>query len=249
MNGIYFWGGLNYEGTFTERGGVLNWRIDTLIIQQLKEQWEGGLTIHLIVECFSDSDCCVFFFLPLKLLVDENLVLPRLPVDIINKRAYPMSDILWGRGLMCWNGRRRTGGWHRKPWLLHIIFYSPLKNMSGRKFSHAAPPRWYHKQTSIPDVGLTVGKGYIALEWAPDDRGRRWKPIWLSSFISDSPLKNVMDGNLVFQRPPDEFINKRAYPTLDLLWGRGLSRQNGRWRMGDGLKANLIVEFIFGFSP
>jgi hypothetical protein len=24
MNGIYFWGGLNYEGTFTERGGVLN---------------------------------------------------------------------------------------------------------------------------------------------------------------------------------------------------------------------------------
>ncbi len=24
MNGIYFWGGLNYEGTFMERGGVLN---------------------------------------------------------------------------------------------------------------------------------------------------------------------------------------------------------------------------------
>jgi hypothetical protein len=24
MNGIPFWGGLNYEGTFTERGGVLN---------------------------------------------------------------------------------------------------------------------------------------------------------------------------------------------------------------------------------
>jgi len=25
MNGIYFWGGFNYEGTFTDRGtGVLN---------------------------------------------------------------------------------------------------------------------------------------------------------------------------------------------------------------------------------
>jgi hypothetical protein len=64
-----------------------------------------------------------------------------------------------------------------------------------------------------------------------------------------SPLKNMMDGNLVFPRPLDEFINKRAYPTLDLMWGRGLSRQNGRWRMGGGLKANLIVEFFFRFSP
>jgi hypothetical protein len=58
----------------------------------------------------------------------------------------------------------------------------------------------------------------------------------------------MIDGNLVFLRPPDEIINKRVYPTLDLLWGRGLSRRNGRWWMGGGLKANLIVEF-FSDSP
>ncbi len=68
-------------------------------------------------------------------------------------------------------------------------------------------------------------------------------------FFSDYPLKIMIDGNLVFLRPPDEIINKRVYPTLDLLWGRGLSCRNGRWWMGGGLKANLIVEFFFGFSP
>jgi len=55
--------------------------------------------------------------------------------------------------------------------------------MSEQKFSHAAPPRWYHKQKSISDVEFTVGKGSIALEWALEDRGWRWKPIWLSSFF------------------------------------------------------------------
>ncbi len=119
--------------------------------------------------------------------MDENLVMPRPPDDIINKRAYPTLDLLWGRGISRWNGHRMTGGGAESQFDCRVF--------------------------------------------------------------SDSPLKNVMDGNLVFLRPPDEFINKRAYPTLDLLWGRGLSRRNGRWRMGDGLKANLIVEFFFGFSP
>jgi hypothetical protein len=59
----------------------------------------------------------------------------------------------------------------------------------------------------------------------------------------------MMDRNLVFPGPPDDIINKRAYPTWDLLWGRGISRQNGRWRMEDGLKANLIVEFFFRILP
>ena len=59
----------------------------------------------------------------------------------------------------------------------------------------------------------------------------------------------MIDGNLAFLRPPDEFINERVYPTLDLLWGRGLLHRNGRWWMGGGLKANLIVKFFFGFSP
>ena len=59
----------------------------------------------------------------------------------------------------------------------------------------------------------------------------------------------MMDGNLVFPDPPYDIINKRAYPTLYLLWGRGLPRRIGRWRMGDGLKANLIVEFFFRILP
>ncbi len=59
----------------------------------------------------------------------------------------------------------------------------------------------------------------------------------------------MMDRNLVFPGPPDDIINKRVYPTWDLLWGRGISRQNGRWRMEDGLKANLIVEFFFWILP
>ena len=37
-------------------------------------------------------------------------------------------------------------------------------------------------------------------------------------FFLDSPLKNMIDGNLVFLRPPDDIINKRAYPMLDLMW-------------------------------
>ena len=79
--------------------------------------------------------------------------------------------------------------------------------------------------------------------------GAALKANLIVEFFSDYPLKNMIDGNLVFPRPPDEIINKRVYPTLDLLWGRGLSRQNGHWWMGGGLKANLIVEFFFGFSP
>ncbi len=44
-----------------------------------------------------------------------------------------------------------------------------------------------------------------------------------------------MDGNLVFPVPPDDIIKKTAYPTLELLWGSGLSWRNGRWRtMGGG---------------
>ena len=55
---------------------------------------------NLIVESFSDSDCCIFIFLPLKILVDENLVLPRLPVDIItNERT--QCRTYCGEGVYC----------------------------------------------------------------------------------------------------------------------------------------------------
>jgi hypothetical protein len=79
--------------------------------------------------------------------------------------------------------------------------------------------------------------------------GTALKANLILKFFSDSPLKNMIDGNLVFPCPPDDIINKRAYPTLDIMWGRGLSRQSGHWRMGGGLKANLIVEFFFWILP
>jgi hypothetical protein len=67
----------------------------------------------------------------------------------------------------------------------------------------------------------------------------------LSSFFSDSPLKNMMDGNLVFPGPPDDIIKKRAYPTLDLLWVRVPSRWNGRQMMGGSAETHLIVVYLF----
>ncbi len=80
-----------------------------------------------------------------------------------------------------------------------------------------------------------MGKGSIMLEWALVDGRRPESQIDCRVFFSDSPLKNMMDGNLVFPVPPDDIIKKRAYPTLKLLWGRGLSCQNGRRRtMGGG---------------
>ncbi len=142
----------------------------------------------LIVECFSDSDCCIIFFLPLKTLVDKNLVMSHLTIDIINKRAYPMLDILWGRGLMRWNGHQRTGGWRRKPFDCCILFFIP-------------------------------------------------------------PLKIWVNENLVMPRPPDDIINKRAYLTSDLLWGRGLLCWNGRWRTGGGAESQLDCQVFFWILP
>jgi hypothetical protein len=37
-------------------------------------------------------------------------------------------------------------------------------------------------------------------------------------FFSDFPLKNMIDGNLVFPVPPDDIIKKGAYPASYLLW-------------------------------
>ncbi len=69
-------------------------------------------------------------------------------------------------------------------------------------------------------------------------------------FFLDSPLKNMTTGNLVFPRPPDDIINKRAYPALDLLWGRGISRWNGRRRMGGGAESQFDCRvFFFSDSP
>jgi hypothetical protein len=123
---------------------------------------------------------------PLKNMIDENLVFPRPPDDIINKRAYPTFDLMWERGLSRQNGRWRMGG------------------------------------------GL--------------------KANLIVVFFSESPLKNMMDGNLVFPCPPNDIINKRAYPTLDLLWVRVLSLWNGRWMTGGSTESHLIVVHLF-YSP
>ncbi len=93
-----------------------------------------------------------------------------------------------------------------------------------------------------------MGKGSIASEWALEDG--RWPESQFDCrvFFSDSPLKNMIDGNLVFPRPPDDIINKRAYPTLDLLWVRFLLHWNGRWMMGGYAESYLIVVHLF-YSP
>jgi hypothetical protein len=121
-------------------------------------------------------------------MIDGNLVFPRPPDEIINKRAYPASDLPWGRGILRWNGRCRTGGGTESQFDCQVFF-------------------------------------------------------------SDFPLKNMMDGNLVFPFPPDDIIKKPAYPTLELLWGRGLLWRNGRRRTMGSAETHMIVEFFFGFSP
>jgi hypothetical protein len=48
-----------------------------------------------------------------------------------------------------------------------------------------------HKKTSVPDIGLTMGKGSITLEWAPEDRGQCRKLFDCRVFFY-SPLKNMI---------------------------------------------------------
>jgi len=55
--------------------------------------------------------------------MDKNLVFLGPPDDIIKKQAYPTLKLLWGRVLLCQNGRRRTmgggrGRGGRRPWFL-----------------------------------------------------------------------------------------------------------------------------------
>ena len=58
---------------------------------------------------------------------------------------------------------------------------------------------------------------------------------------------------------PDVIIKKRAYPTSELLWGRGLSRRNGgaggQWAAGErvvdgahGFRVVKISRVICGFD-
>jgi hypothetical protein len=115
----------------------------------------------------------------------------------------------------------------------------PLK-YDWRKFSLSAPPRWYHKQTSVPDVWLNVGKGSIASEWALEDGRRPESQFDCRVFFSDSPLKNMMDGNLVFPCPPRWYHKQTSVPNVGLTLGKGsialewaLDDEGQRWKPFD----------------
>jgi hypothetical protein len=147
----------------------------------------GGLGVgtesHLIVAYH-------FLFSPKKIWVDENLVIPPPPDDIINKRAYPTLVLLWRRGLLRWNGHRMTGGDAESQFDCRVFFSdSPLKNVMDRNLVFPRPPRWIHKQTSVPNVGLTVGKGSIASEWALEDGRRPESQFDCRVFFLILPLK------------------------------------------------------------
>jgi hypothetical protein len=76
-----------------------------------------------------------------------------------------------------------TGGSAETHLIVVYFFYSPLKNMVGPN-PNPNPPRWYYKKTSVPDIGLAVGKGSIASEWAPEDNGRRERAWWTAPMVS-----------------------------------------------------------------
>ena len=73
-------------------------------------------------------------------MMDGNLVSPGPPDDIIKKRAYPTLKLFWVRVLSRWNGRRMTGGSADSHLIVVYLFYSPLKNMIGKKNSLSALP-------------------------------------------------------------------------------------------------------------
>ena len=128
------------------------------------------------------------------------------------------------------------------------VFFSPLKNISGWKLSLTAPPRWYHK-TSVPNVRLTVGKGSIAFNGRRRTGGWHQKPFDCCILLFILPLKIWVDENLVMPRPPDDIINKWAYPTLDLLWGRGPSHWNGHQMTGGGAESQFDCRDFFWIIP
>ncbi len=49
------------------------------------------------------------------------------PSCCIKKQAYPTLDLLWGRVLSCWYGRRRTGGGAESHLIIVYLFILPSK--------------------------------------------------------------------------------------------------------------------------
>jgi hypothetical protein len=65
-----------------------------------------------------------------------------------------------------------TGGSAETHLIVVYFFYSPLKNMVGPN------------PNPNPHIGLAVGKGSIASEWAPEDNGRRERAWWTAPMVS-----------------------------------------------------------------
>jgi hypothetical protein len=110
------------------------------------------------------------------------------------------------------------------------------------------PPDDIINKRACPASDLPWGRGLLRWMGAVGP-GAALKANLIVDFFSDYPLKNMIDGNLVFPRPPDEIINKRVYPASDLLWGRGLSRRNGRCRTGGGAVSQFDCRVFFRILP
>jgi hypothetical protein len=65
------------------------------------------------------------------------------------------------------------GGGLKANLIVEFFSDSPLKNMMDGNLVFPVPPDDIIKKTRVADIGINVGKGSIALEWAPDDGGPR----------------------------------------------------------------------------
>ncbi len=108
-------------------------------------------------------------------MIDGNLVFPFPPDEIINKRAYPASDLPWGRGILRWNGRCRTGGGTESQFDCQVFFSDfPLKNMMDGNLVFPFPPddiiknqrtrRWNYCGEEVYRGGMGAGGQWAALK-------------------------------------------------------------------------------------
>ena len=98
--------------------------------------------------------------------------MPRPPDDTINEHTRRWT--YFGEGVYLVG--MGAGGWGaalKANLIVEFFSESPLKNMMDGNLVMPRPPDDIIKKTSVPNVGLTLGKGCIASEWAPEDGGQR----------------------------------------------------------------------------
>ena len=101
-----------------------------------------------------------------------------------------------------------------------VLFFVVLGDASTSGVTEVKSSATASRSTSLRSIVHLLSEGHEEA----GGPGSAPKANLIVEFFSDYPLKNIIDGNLVFPRPPDEIINKRAYPASDLPSGRGLSR-------------------------